>query len=135
MKDPFNPSVSIGNIRLLGSADNRSELINGDWLPMKSVEGYTIRAQRRQVIGRNQDAIDDYEQATEIAPNNGDLYFYKGQTYAAMGKKEEAIAAFETAAVLFKISGIDRENAAHRWMKRLQHSQSQNNSPELDKKQ
>ena len=87
MKDPFNPSVSIGNIRLLGSADNRSELINGDWLPMKSVEGYTIRAQRRQVIGRNQDAIDDYEQATEIAPNNGDLYFYKGQTYAAMEKK------------------------------------------------
>ena len=135
MKDPFNPNISIGNIQRLGSAGDRSELINGDWLPMKSVEGYTIRAQRHRVIGRNQDAIDDYGKALAIAPDNGDLYFYKGQTYVAMKKEEEAIAAFETAAVLFKRVGIDRENAAHRWMKRLQHSQSQNNSPELDKKQ
>ena len=123
MKDPFNPGIAIGNILLLGPTGNRSELINGDWLPMKNVDGYMIRAQQRRVVGRNQDAIDDYEKALEIAPDNGDLYFYKGQTYVAMEKKEDAIAAFDTAAILFKKAGIERESAARRWIGRLQRSQ------------
>ena len=101
MKDPFSPGIAIGNIQLLGSAVDRNELINGDWLPMKNVDGYLIRAQQRRIIGRNQEAIDDYNRALEIAPNNGDLHFYKGQTYVAMEKKEDAIAAFEAAALLF----------------------------------
>ena len=121
MKDPFNSGIAIGNIQLLQPAGGRSEIINGDWLPIENVDGYTIRAQQRRVIGRNQDAIDDYDKALEIAPDNGDLYFCKGQTYAAMKKKEKAIAAFEAAAIRFKKSGIDRENAARRWIGRLQH--------------
>lgn len=120
MKDPFNPSVAIGNIQLLEPASDRSELINGDWLPMKNVDGYMIRAQQRRVVGRNQEAIDDYNKALEIAPDNGDLHFCKGQTYVAMGKKEEAITAFEAASILFRKFGIDRESAARRWIRRLQ---------------
>ncbi|MEO0516299.1 MAG: tetratricopeptide repeat protein [Cyanobacteria bacterium P01_A01_bin.116] len=124
MEDPFKSGVALSNIQLLGLAGDRSELINGDWLPMKNVDGYTIRAQQRRVVGRNQDAINDYNKALEIAPDNGDLYFYKGQTYVAMGKKENAIAAFKTAAVLFRRAGIDRESAARRWIRRLQRSQA-----------
>ncbi|MEL6601715.1 MAG: tetratricopeptide repeat protein [Cyanobacteria bacterium J06614_10] len=131
MEDPFKSGVALSNIQILGPAGDRSELINGDWLPIKNVDGYTIRAQQRRVVGRNQDAIDDYDKALEIAPDSGDLYFYKGQTYVAMEKKEDAIAAFETAALLFKRAGIDRESAARRWIRRLQHSQSQTNSLEL----
>ncbi|MEO0644742.1 MAG: tetratricopeptide repeat protein [Cyanobacteria bacterium J06650_10] len=132
MRDLFNPGITIGNIQLLGTVGDRNELVNGDWLPMKNVDGYTIRAQQRRVIGRTQDAIDDYDKALEIAPDNGDLYFYKGQAYVAMEKKEDAIASFKTAAVLFRRAGIDRESAARRWIRRLQRSQSQTNSLELD---
>lgn len=123
MKDPFDPGIAIGNIQLLGSAGDRSELINGDWLPMKNVDGYMIRAQQRRVIGRNQEAVDDYNRALEIDPINGDIHFCKGQTYVAMEKKEDAIAAFETAAILFRKDGIDRESAARRWIGRLQRSE------------
>ena len=123
MKDPFNPGIAIGNIQLLEPAGDRCELINGDWLPMKNVDGYMIRAQQRRVVGRNQEAIDDYNRALEIAPDNGDLHFCKGQTYVAMEKKEEAIAAFEAAAILFKKSGIERDSAARRWIRRLQRSE------------
>ena len=87
MKDPFNPGIAIGNIQLLEPAGDRSELVNGDWLPMKNLDGYMIRAQQRRVVGRNQEAIDDYNKALEIDPNNGDLHFCKGQTYVAMEKK------------------------------------------------
>lgn len=132
MNDPFNPGIATGNIQLLGPARDRSELINVDWLPVENVDGYTIRAQQRRVIGRNQDAINDYDKALEIAPDNGGLYFSKGQTYVAMQKKEDAIVSFETAEVLFRRAGIDRESAARRWIRRLQHSQSQTNSLELD---
>ena len=123
MNDPFNPGVAIGNIQLLGAVGDRSKLINGDWLPMKNVDGYMIRAQQRRVIGRNQEAINDYNRALGIAPNNGDLHFYKGQTYVAMGEKEEAIAAFEAATILFRKAGIERERAARRWIRRLQRSE------------
>ena len=123
MKDPFSPGIAIGNIVVLGPAGNRGELINGDWLPMKNVDGYMIHAQQRRVVGRNQEAIDDYNKALEIDPNNGDLHFCKGQTYVAMEKKEDAIAAFKTAEILFRKSGIERESAARRWIGRLQHSE------------
>ncbi|MBE9060338.1 tetratricopeptide repeat protein [cf. Phormidesmis sp. LEGE 11477] len=123
MKDPFNPGIAIGNIQLLEPAGDRSELVNGDWLPMKNLDSYMIRAQQRRVRGRNKEAIDDYNKALEIAPNNGDLHFCKGQTYVAMDKKEDAIAAFKTAEILFRKAGIDRESAARRWIGRLQRSQ------------
>lgn len=87
MQDPFNPGVAIGKIVLTGPAGNRSEFIAGDFLPMETVHGYMIRASRRRVIGRNEDALSDYNKALELDPKNGVLHFNKGQTYIAMKKK------------------------------------------------
>ena len=44
-------------------------------------------------------AIEAYTKVTELEPKNGDAYLLLGRSLAALGKLDEAVAAFETAAV------------------------------------
>ena len=44
-------------------------------------------------------AIDAYTKVTEIEPKNGDAYLLLGRSFAATGKFDEAVAAYETAAL------------------------------------
>ena len=47
-------------------------------------------------LRRNFDeALQELEQAIQIAPENWDPYFWKGMVYASLGQEEEAIAAVE----------------------------------------
>ncbi|MEL7328530.1 MAG: tetratricopeptide repeat protein [Cyanobacteria bacterium P01_A01_bin.116] len=124
MKDPFNPGIAVGKIVLTNSPGSRAEMVTGDYLPMKTVDGYMIRATQRRVLGRYDDAISDYDQAIALDSERGDIYFEKAQTYAAMKKKEAAISTFEVAAVLFSKVGCDKASAARRWVRRLQQTQS-----------
>lgn len=123
MQDPFNPGVAIGRIVLTGPAGNRAEIINGDYLPMETADGYLVRATQRRVLGRYNDAISDYDAAIALAPARGDIHFWKAQTYAVIGKKEEAVATFKSAAILFRKAGSEKESAARRWIRRLQQTQ------------
>ena len=43
-------------------------------------------------------AIEAYAKVVELNPNNGDAYLRLGRAYAATGKIDEAVAAYETAA-------------------------------------
>lgn len=44
-------------------------------------------------------AIEAYTKVTEIEPKNGDAYLLLGRSFAATGKLDEAVAAYETAAL------------------------------------
>lgn len=120
MRDPFNPEIAIGKIVLTGPVVSRRKIIAGDHLPMEDANGYMIRAAQREVLGRYEDALSDYDEAIRLDPKNGDAHFHKGLTYVALQKKENAITAFEAAAVLFEQSGYERGSAAKLWIKQLQ---------------
>ena len=123
MQDPFDPGIAIGEIVLTGLAGSRTEIMSGDYLPMKTADGYMIRATQRRVLERYDDAIADYDQAISLAPTRGDIHFEKAQTYAAMERREAAVLTFEVAAALLTKAGSEKASAARRWVRRLQQMQ------------
>jgi tetratricopeptide (TPR) repeat protein len=56
----------------------------------------------------------------ELDPSNSDAQFRKGLAYAALEKKEDAIAAFEAAFILFQKATSPRGAAAQDWIDKLQ---------------
>ena len=47
-----------------------------------------------------EEALQELEQAIQVAPEEWDAYFWKGMTYASLGQDEQAIAAIEQSLAL-----------------------------------
>jgi Flp pilus assembly protein TadD len=63
--------------------------------------GYVLRKQ-----GRTSDALQAYERATSLAPNDPDALLGLGECYVALGRKEDAAALVE------RLRDLDKRHAA-----------------------
>jgi tetratricopeptide (TPR) repeat protein len=62
------------------------------------VKLYTERANiRKYQLGDLNGALEDYTQAITINPDNAFFYFWRSQTYQALGNQQEAIEDYNTA--------------------------------------
>ncbi|MDJ0501849.1 MAG: tetratricopeptide repeat protein [Nostocales cyanobacterium LE14-WE4] len=63
-----------------------------------SVKLYTERAKfRRHKLGDLRGALEDYTEAICINPQNSFFYFWRSQTYQALGNQQKAIEDYNTA--------------------------------------
>ncbi|MFL5744823.1 MAG: tetratricopeptide repeat protein [Niastella sp.] len=53
---------------------------------------YANRGVAWSLTDQHQKAIEDFTRSLEFDPNAGELYYYRGKSYKALGKKEEAYA-------------------------------------------
>jgi tetratricopeptide (TPR) repeat protein len=53
---------------------------------------YANRGVAWSLTNQHQKAIEDFTKSLEFDPNAGELYYYRGKSYKALGKKEEAYA-------------------------------------------
>jgi tetratricopeptide (TPR) repeat protein len=64
----------------------------------KCVKLYTERAKfRGHKLGDLRGALEDYTQAICISPQNALFYFWRSQTYQALGNQQKAIEDYNTA--------------------------------------
>ena len=66
---------------------------------------YLNRGNARYDLGDKQAAIQDYNQALKINPNNADAYYNRGNAYATLGDKFQAISDFQQAAKIYQQQG------------------------------
>jgi tetratricopeptide (TPR) repeat protein len=59
------------------------------------VNPYNNRGFVRYELGDKQGAIQDYDQASRIAPDNAEVYSERGSMRARLGDKQGAIAALK----------------------------------------
>jgi tetratricopeptide (TPR) repeat protein len=86
----------------------------------ESSNSYANRASFREAAGQYEQAIADHKQSLAIDPKRGDAFFFMGICYQKIGGKEEAVAAFTTAASLYEEQGSRQAGAARRWVNKLQ---------------
>ena len=62
------------------------------------VRAYTLRARCRNLLGNNDEAIQDLTKAIELAPQDGDIYYMRSFIHEAMGHARLSLDDLKTAA-------------------------------------
>ena len=69
------------------------------------MNAYIQRGNSRYNLGNNQEAIQDYDEAIRLSPQEANAYDNRGTTRAILGNKRGAISDYQQAADLYKSQG------------------------------
>lgn len=101
--DPENPeyAVTLGAVyEALGDQPSAEAAYAAARAQLPEARFYTLRAQAYLRVGLVDQALQDAQRATKLAPDDPEAFFYLGSAYEAKGAVPEALQAYEQAAAL-----------------------------------
>ena len=63
----------------------------------EEAEGYFYRGSAKNKLGRDEEAIKDYDKSIELGPHNANIYYNRGVAKNKLGRHEEAIKDYDKA--------------------------------------
>jgi tetratricopeptide (TPR) repeat protein len=107
--DPNDSTLKLAQARLAAeqrnpaAADKAAQAaLSGDLTPQARAALLTQLASNHMQAGRREQAISAFSEAIALAPENDELYYWRGIVRRSLGRNAEALADFEKAAEVAK---------------------------------